>query len=72
MVCYIETLLSLLYSTVCYRPESKRDMSTDDNSLPQGKPEYSREIMKGDYEVPQYIQPATAPDTEEGVYEGLD
>ena len=68
MVCYIETQLSLLYSTVCYRPESKRDMSTDDNSLPQGKPEYS----KGDYEVPQYIQPATAPDTVEGVYEGLD
>ena len=44
-------------------------MSTEDNpaygmSLPRGKP--------GDYEVPQYIQPATAPDTEEGVYEGLD
>ena len=48
-------------------------MSTEDNpaygmSLPQRKPEYS----KGDYEVPQYIQSATAPDTEEGVYEGLD
>ena len=45
-------------------------MSTDDNpaygmSLPRGKSEYS----KGDYEVPQYIQP---PDTEEGVYEGVD
>ena len=68
-MCYIETQLLLLYSTVCYRPELKRDMSTDDNpaygmSLPQGKP--------GDYEVPQYIQPATAPDTEEGIYEGLD
>ena len=69
MVCYIESQLSLLYSTVCYRPESKRDMSTDDNpaygmSLPRGK--------SGDYEVPQYIQPATAPATEEGVYEGVD
>ena len=44
-------------------------MSTDDNpaygmSLPRGK--------LGDYEVPQYIQPATAPATEEGVYEGVD
>ena len=44
-------------------------MSTDDNpaygmSLPRGK--------SGDYEVPHYIQPATAPATEEGVYEGVD
>ena len=70
MVCYIETQLSLLYSTVCYRPESKRDMDNPayGMSLPQGKSEYS----KGDYEVPQYIQPAAAPDTEEGIYEGLD
>ena len=59
-----------------YRPGLKRrKISTEDNlaygmNIPQRKAVES----KGDYEVPQYIEPAPlqAPAaTEEGVYEGL-
>ena len=68
-ILYITVILQLLYQSRAYK---RGELSTDHNlSYGQNASQYRRTDSKGEYEIPDYIIPSSAPPVQEAVYEGV-